>query len=55
MKVGDLVSLSDDSSDPTGIVIELTMRLYTPSANILIKGEVMEFDTEELWEFHESR
>jgi hypothetical protein len=54
MKVGDLVR-TDDTSGPIGIVVELTKRLYIPAAKILVEGEVMEFDVEELWRFYESR
>ena len=59
MKVGDLVRVafygSADSSGPVGVVLELTKRLYIPAAKILVAGEVMEFDVEELWAFYESR
>ena len=54
MEVGDLVR-TDDSSGPVGVVLELTRRLYIPAAKILVDGEVMEFDVEELWVFYESR
>ena len=54
MKIGDLVR-TDDTSGPIGIVVELTKRLYIPAANVLVEGEVMEFDIEELWKFYESR
>ena len=54
MKVGNLVR-TDDTSGPIGIVVELTKRLYIPAANVLVGGEVMEFDIEELWVFYESR
>ena len=54
MKVGNLVR-TDDTSGPIGIVVELTKRLYIPAANVLVEGEVMEFDIEELWVFYESR
>ena len=54
MEVGDLVR-TDDSSGPVGVVLELTRRLYIPAAKILVDGEVMEFDIEELWAFYESR
>jgi len=56
MKVGDLVSTDDSSRGPIGVVIELGIkRLYIPAAKVLIEGEVMEFDIEELWRFYESR
>ena len=54
MKIGDLVR-TDDTSGPIGIVVELTKRLYIPAAKVLVDGEVMEFDVEELWVFYESR
>jgi len=54
MKVGDLVR-TDDTAGPIGIVVELTKRLYIPAAKIFVEGEVMEFDIENLWRFHESR
>ena len=54
MKIGDLVR-TDDTSGPVGIVVELTKRLYIPAAKVLVEGEVMEFDIEELWKFYESR
>ena len=54
MKIGDLVR-TDDTSGPIGIVVELTKRLYIPAANVLVEGEVAEFDVEELWRFYESR
>ena len=54
MEVGDLVR-TDDSSGPVGVVLELTKRLYIPAAKILVDGEVMEFDVQELWVFYESR
>jgi len=54
MKIGDLVR-TDDSSGPVGVVLELTHRLHIPAAKILVAGEVMEFDIEELWVFYESR
>jgi hypothetical protein len=55
VKVGDLVTTDDSSRGPTGVVVELTKRLYIPAAKVLIEGEVMEFDIEELWSFYESR
>jgi hypothetical protein len=55
VKVGDLVSIDDSSRGPIGIVIEINKRLYIPAARVLIKGEVMEFDIEQLWRFYESR
>jgi hypothetical protein len=55
VKVGDLVAIDDSSRGPIGIVVELTKRLYIPAAAVLIEGEVMEFDIEELWSFYESR
>jgi hypothetical protein len=55
VKVGDLVTTDDTSRGPIGVVIELTKRLYIPAAKVLIEGEVMEFDIEELWRFYESR
>ena len=54
MEVGDLVR-ADDSSGSIGVVLELTKRLYIPAAKILVDGEVMDFDVEELWVFYESR
>ena len=54
MKPGDLVSI-DNTASVVGIVLELTKRLYIPAAKILLKGEVVEFDIEELWCFYESR
>ena len=54
MKVGDLVR-TNDSSGPIGVILELTKRLYIPAAEVLVGGEVMEFDIEELWVFYESR
>ena len=54
MKIGDLIR-TDDTSGPIGIVVELTKRLYIPAAKVLVEGEVMEFDIEELWVFYESR
>ena len=54
MKIGDLIR-TDDTSGPIGIVVELTKRLYIPAAKVLVEGEVMEFDIEELWKFYESR
>ena len=55
MKVGDLVTTDNSSRGPIGVVVELTKRLYIPAAKVLIKGEVMEFDAEELWVFYETR
>ena len=55
MKVGDLVTTDDSSRGPIGVVVELTQRLYIPAAEVLVEGEVMEFDIEELWVFYESR
>ena len=55
MKVGDLVTTDDSSYGPIGIVIGLTKRLYVPAAEVLIEGEVVEFDIEELWRYYESR
>ena len=55
MKVGDLVKWAGPTG-PIGVVIELGIkRLYIPTAKVLIEGEVMEFDIEELWRFYESR
>jgi len=54
MEVGDLVR-AYDSSGSISVVLELTKRLYIPTAKILVAGEVMEFDVEELWVFYESR
>jgi hypothetical protein len=55
MKEGDLVATDDSSKGPVGVVIELTKRLYIPAAEVLIEGEVMEFDIEDLWCYYESR
>ena len=55
MKVGDLVATDDSSIGPVGVVVGLTKRLYIPAAEVLIEGEVMEFDIEELWRYYESR
>lgn len=55
MKVGDLVTTDDSSIGPVGVVVRLTKRLYIPAAEVLIEGEVMEFDIEELWSYYESR
>ena len=55
MKVGNLVATDDSSQGPIGIVVELTKRLYIPAAKVLIEGEVMEFDIEDLWCYYESR
>jgi hypothetical protein len=55
MRVGDLVTTNDSSRGPIGIVVGLTKRLHIPAAEVLIEGEVMEFDTEELWRFYKSR
>jgi len=55
VSVGDLVTTDDSSVGPVGVVVELTKRLYIPAAEVLIEGEVMEFDTEELWRFYKSR
>ena len=54
MKVGNLVATDDSSQGPIGIVVELTKRLYIPAAKVLIEGEVMEFDIEELWRFYDN-
>ena len=55
MKIGDLVTTDDSSRGPIGVVVELTKRLYIPAAKVLIEGEVMEFDIEDLWSYYESR
>ena len=55
MKVGDLVTTDDTSRGPIGVVLETTKRLHIPAVKVLIEGEVMEFDIEELWRFYESR
>tara|TARA_R110002060_G_scaffold15376_12_gene21468 strand:- start:2374 stop:2541 length:168 start_codon:yes stop_codon:yes gene_type:complete len=55
MKVGDLVTTDDSSQGPVGVVIGLTKRLYISAAEVLVGGEVVEFDIEELWRYYESR
>ena len=61
MKVGDLVSCSDDASiGLIGIIVELTTyfgepgRNY-PAAKVLIANRVALYRISELWVFHESR
>jgi len=54
MQVGDLVKCAGPTG-PIGVVVELTKRLYIPAAKVLVEGEVMEFDIEELWSYYESR
>ena len=60
LKVGDLVTTDDTSHGPIGVIIELTNRLYSPdlyipSVKVLVEGETVEYDTEELWKFYETR
>lgn len=62
MKVGDLVSCSDDVSvGPIGVILELTtyydelLGKDYPAAKILIANMVALYRISELWAFHESR
>ena len=65
MRVGDLVRIiwnRDETGgadlrfeEGVGLVLELTMRLYIPAANILVLGEVAQFDLCELEAINESR
>ena len=54
MKVGDLVSTDDSSRGPIGVVVELTKRPHRTTAKVLVEGEVMKFDVEELWRFYDN-
>jgi hypothetical protein len=67
MKPGDLVRVIDHSireSEPQvwndfmgecGVIISMAKRLHIPAAKLMIKGEVAEFDLEELEVINESR
>ena len=59
-KIGDLVRIiwnRDETwgDNQLGLVLELTKRLYIPAANILVLGEVAQFDLCELEAIDESR
>ena len=58
MKAGDIVRIRDDafsveSAAPEyigaiGVIVKEARRLYIPAAKVLVGGEIMEFDLEEL-------
>ena len=53
MRVGDMVVIRGGRDETWGdgevvLVLELTKRLYIPAANVLVLGEVAEFDLDEL-------
>ena len=59
-KIGDLVRIiwnRDETwgDNQLGLVLELTKRLYIPAANILVLGEVAQFDLCELEASDETR
>ncbi len=59
-KIGDLVRIiwnRDETwgDNQLGLVLELTKRLYIPAANILVLGEVAQFDLCELEAIDETR
>ncbi len=54
---GDLVRVHDDgcsnsgtlhAAGETGLVIKMAKRLYIPAAKIMISGEILEYDLDEL-------
>ena len=60
MRVGDLVRIIWNRDETwgdgeLGLVLELTKRLYIPAANILVLGEVAQFDLCELESIDEGR
>jgi hypothetical protein len=62
VKPGDMVMIrrlgvEDElwADGEVGLVLELTKRLYIPAANILVLGEVAQFDLDELEAANETR
>ena len=57
MKVGDLVSCSDNSSGPVGVVVKLIeiKGLYGQSVQVFVDNRVVSYLVDELWAFYESR
>ena len=65
MKAGDIVRINYDLIDTSfpwpesigeiGVIVEMTKRLFVPAANVMVLGEVAEFDLDELEVINESR
>ena len=58
MKAGDVVRIRDGAAHfeatvpeyigAIGVIVEEARRLYIPAAKVMVGGEIMEFDLEEL-------
>ena len=57
MKVGDLVSCSDNSSGPVGVVVKLIeiKGLCGQSVQVFVDNRVVSYLAKDLWAFYESR
>tara|TARA_Y100000310_G_scaffold156644_1_gene156044 strand:- start:3246 stop:3437 length:192 start_codon:yes stop_codon:yes gene_type:complete len=57
MKIGDIVRIYQEdgvngiwpeANDQIGVIVAMAKRLYIPAAKVMVLGDVVEFDLEEL-------